>query len=59
LTTNPVLGAIDAVAEPLAISVAVNAGIFFNLLPSPSKKDAETLPLTNTEPVNCEPLNAD
>ena len=52
-------GEIDAVAEPLAINVDVNAGILNNPLPSPLNKDADTLPLISTEPVNSLPLIAD
>ena len=44
LTTNPVSGAIDAVAEPLAILLILNdkadSGIFVNPSPLPLKKDA-------------------
>ena len=49
-TLNPKLGATDAVTLPLAIKVAVNAGIFVNLLPSPANE-----PLN--EPLNSPPIN--
>ena len=62
-TTNPVLGATDAVTEPLAINVESNAsgdkaerGISNNPLPLPLKNEpVATLtfpPVTKREPVN-------
>ena len=59
LTTNPVFGAIDAVVEPLAINVAVNAGRLNKPLPSPRYSDADIEPLISTLPVNSEPLTTD
>ena len=70
LTTNPVFGAIDAVAEPLAILVATSEsilsadnGILNNPSPLPLKNPLPdgitTLPLTKSEPVNLEPLAID
>ena len=58
-TERPLSGEIDAVAEPLDIKVAVNAGKLNNPLPSPTNNDADILPLISTLPVNSEPLNAD
>ena len=49
----------DAVAEPLAINVAVKAGKLNNPAPSPTNNDADMLPLIVTLPVNSEPLSAD
>ena len=59
VTTNPLSGVTDAVTLPLAIKVAVNAGMLNNWEPSPIKNDADTLPLTTTFPINVEPLSAD
>ena len=63
---NPKSGSTDAVTDPLAINVDNNASgvnaalgisnkfapLPLNTLPLPS----DTPPLTNNEPVNCEPL---
>ena len=57
VTTNPLFGLTEAVTLPLAINVAVKAGILNNWEPSPIKKDADTLPLTTTFPINLEPLS--
>ena len=58
-TERPLSGEIDAVAEPLDIKVAVNAGKLNNPPPSPINKDADILPVILTLPVNSEPLSAD
>ena len=57
-TLNPLVESTDAVIEPVAILVAIWGGTvtLINLLPSPSKKNALTLPLTLTLPVNWEPI---
>ena len=57
VTKNPLFGLTEAVTLPLAINVAVKAGILNNWEPSPIKKDADTLPLTTTFPINLEPLS--
>ena len=68
-TSNPTLGATDAVTEPDAINVVksasgVNAvlGISNNLAPLPEKDEPElisTLPVTLILPVNSEPIPND
>ncbi len=67
---NPSSGLTEAVTLPLLISVDINAskvnaerGILFNPAPLPLKNEpVSTLiypPVTNKEPVNCEPLSKD
>ena len=69
ITKNPFSGVTDAVTLPLAIIVDINAsgvraerGISNNLAPLPLNDEPELNsipPLTNNEPVNCEPLSND
>ena len=59
VTKNPLFGDTDAVTLPLPIKVAVRAGMLNNWEPSPIKNDEDTLPVTNTFPINVEPLATD